>query len=144
MPLCGRTILLSKLLKPKFDPKSFSSFISETMDVVGDIKFEGVLRVDGKVKGLLSSPNDDLQEHGIVIEKTGRVECKTLKTGHLVVGGELEADEVIVTSFLHVKSTAKIRNCKFTCDRFQVDDGADISGCSFDKFPRGIPGTNGE
>lgn len=136
--------MLSKLLKPKFDAKSFSSFISDTMEVVGDIRFEGVLRVDGKVKGLLSSPNDEKQEHGIVIETTGRVECDTLSTGHLVVGGELEAKEVVVTSFLHIKSTAKIRNCKFTCERFQVDDGADISGCSFDKPIRAIPGVNGD
>jgi cytoskeletal protein CcmA (bactofilin family) len=114
------------------------------MEVNGNITFEGVLRVDGKVNGQLSSPHDNRQEHGVVIEKTGSVKCDSLNTGHLVIAGELEAEEVQVQTFLHIKSTARIRNCKFICDRFQVDDGADISGCSFNKICRGIPGVQGE
>ena len=107
------------------------------MEVKGNITFEGILRVEGKVNGLLFSPNDNKQEHGIVIEKTGVVICESLSTDNLVVAGELYALEVIVTSFLHVKSTAKIRNCKFICDKFQIDEGADISDCSFYKNSNG-------
>jgi cytoskeletal protein CcmA (bactofilin family) len=114
------------------------------MDVKGDITFEGVLRVEGRVNGQLYSPDDNKQEHGIVLEKTGCLKCQSLSTGHFVVAGELEAEEVQVATFLHIKSTARIRNCRFICDRFQVDDGADISGCTFNKICRGIPDVQGE
>lgn len=124
--------MLTKFLRSKFDANSFCSIFNSTVDIVGDIAFEGVLRIEGSIKGcLIASADDSLQEHGIVLEPGGSITSQLVVANHLVIGGKFNVARVEVFDFLHIKSTAEVENCEFICDRFQIDDGAKVNNCKF-------------
>lgn len=124
--------MLTKFLKSKFDANSFCSIFNSSVDIVGDIVFEGVLKIEGSITGcLIASADDSLQEHGIILEPGGSINSPYVVANYLVIGGKFNATRAEAHNFLHIKSTAEIENCEFICDRFQIDDGAKVNNCKF-------------
>jgi cytoskeletal protein CcmA (bactofilin family) len=79
---------------------SINSIIGQGTEVKGEIKFKGVLRIDGVFSGEL------MTEGKVIIGQTGHVKTD-LKAGTIIIGGLVEGN-VYATEQLTLLKTAKL------------------------------------
>lgn len=96
--------------------------IAKGTRVQGDIKTEGVLRVDGTLIGSIESTGK------VVVGPTGRIEG-SITCASANVSGEVKA-KFIVKELMHLQSSAKLHG-DITVGKLAIEPGATFSGtCS--------------
>lgn len=96
--------------------------IAKGTRVQGDIKTEGVLRVDGTLVGSIDSTGK------VVVGPSGRIEG-SIRCASANISGEVKA-KVIVKELLELKASAKLHG-DITVGKFSIEPGAVFSGtCS--------------
>jgi len=96
--------------------------IAKGTRVQGDIKTEGVLRVDGTLIGSIDSTGK------VVVGPSGKIEG-SIRCASANISGEVKA-KVIVKELLELKASAKLHG-DITVGKFSIEPGAVFSGtCS--------------
>jgi cytoskeletal protein CcmA (bactofilin family) len=106
---------------PAFNPNNLN-IINAGTTIVGDLNSEGDMRIDGTVKGYVSS------KARLVLGPTSRVEGD-IKAVNLELSGEVNGN-ILVTELLTIKATAKI-NGDLKANKLIIEAGAEFNGtCS--------------
>lgn len=109
--------------KPKPDLQSFSgktSLIAVGAELVGDMRFQGAVQVDGRVTGNL------LASEGLVRISAGGVVEGEVRAPHIVVEGEVLGD-VYASTHLELGARARVRgNLHYAL--MEMAMGAQIAG----------------
>ncbi|MGP0173167.1 bactofilin family protein [Pseudomonas sp. NCHU5208] len=109
--------------KPKPDLQSFSgktSLIAVGAELVGDMRFQGAVQVDGRVTGNL------LASEGLVRISVGGVVEGEVRAPHIVVEGEVLGD-VYASTHLELGARARVRgNLHYAL--MEMAMGAQIAG----------------
>lgn len=121
------------------------SVIGPGMEIVGDIKCDGTVRVEGKVKGSIKATKS------VVIGKGGRV-AGDIETQDVVVAGTVDGT-VVGASRVELQETCKVQG-DIRSRRVKLDEGgrvegrlhmgADASGSSGSKTAKGVSQTDAE
>lgn len=93
--------------------------ISEDMDFSGEISYDEVIQIDGKVNGVLKSKGT------IIISETGQVKGD-IYANHLEIKGILQGN-AHEASFIHLFPSARVNGDLFTRE-LQIERGAKIYG----------------
>lgn len=103
------------------------NIINVATTIVGDLNSEGDMRIDGTVKGYISSKSR------LVLGSTSRVEGD-IKAANLELSGEVNGS-IYVTELLTIKATAKI-NGDIVSNKLIIEAGAEFNGkCSMKNTP---------
>jgi cytoskeletal protein CcmA (bactofilin family) len=106
---------------PAFNPNNLN-IINAGTTITGDLNSEGDMRIDGTVKGYVSS------KARLVLGNTCRVEGD-IKAVNLELSGEVNGN-IYVTELLTIKATAKI-NGDIISNKLIIEAGAEFNGnCS--------------
>jgi cytoskeletal protein CcmA (bactofilin family) len=98
------------------------NIINAATTILGDLNSEGDMRIDGTVKGYISS------KARLVLGTTCRIEGD-IKAANLELSGEVNGN-IYVTELLTVKATAKI-NGDIVSTKLIIEAGAEFNGkCS--------------
>lgn len=89
--------------KPKSKHK-MDGLISNSTDIVGDVKFKGGFRVEGKVKGNIISDNDP--DSILVIAETATVEGDIFAS-NLIINGKVTG-QISATKLAQLESRANV------------------------------------
>ena len=95
------------------------SVIGPGMEIVGDIKCDGTVRVEGKVKGSIKATKS------VVIGKGGRV-AGDIETQDVVVAGTVDGT-VIGASRVELQETCKVKG-DIRSRRVKLDEGGQVEG----------------
>lgn len=96
--------------------------IAKGTQLKGDIKTEGVLRIDGTLVGNIESTGK------VVVGPTGRIDG-SIRCTSANISGEVKA-KLIVKELLHLQASAKV-NGELTVGKLAIEPGATFSGsCS--------------
>ena len=111
---------------PELDPNS-RNLIAAGTSITGDVVSDGVIRLDGKLKGNLTTAGKLVVGPSGII--TGDIRCKNAD-----IEGTIEG-KITVGELLALKSTAKIKGDILT-QRLAVEPGAVFNGtCSMSNNP---------
>jgi cytoskeletal protein CcmA (bactofilin family) len=106
---------------PAFNPNNLN-IINAGTTILGDLNSEGDMRIDGTVKGYVSS------KARLVLGNTCRVEGD-IKAINLELSGEVNGN-IYVSELLTIKATAKI-NGDIVSNKLIIESGAEFNGnCS--------------
>ncbi len=106
---------------PAFNPNNLN-IINAGTTVTGDLNSEGDMRIDGTVKGYVSS------KARLVLGNTSRVEGD-IKAVNLELSGEVNGN-IFVSELLTIKSSAKV-NGDILSNKLIIEAGAEFNGnCS--------------
>lgn len=106
---------------PAFNPNNLN-IINAGTTILGDLNSEGDMRIDGTVKGYVSS------KARLVLGNTCRVDGD-IKAVNLELSGEVNGN-IYVTELLTIKATAKI-NGDIVSNKLIIEAGAEFNGnCS--------------
>lgn len=106
---------------PAFNPNNLN-IINAGTTITGDLNSEGDMRIDGTVKGYVTS------KARLVLGNTCRVEGD-IKAVNLELSGEVNGN-IYVTELLTIKATAKI-NGDIVSNKLIIEAGAEFNGnCS--------------
>ncbi len=106
---------------PGFNPNNLN-IINAGTAIVGDLSSEGDMRIDGTVKGYISS------KARLVLGPTCRVEGD-IKAANVEISGEVNGN-IFVSELLTVKASAKI-NGDIVSNKLIIESGAEFNGkCS--------------
>jgi cytoskeletal protein CcmA (bactofilin family) len=98
------------------------NIINAATTILGDLNSEGDMRIDGTVKGYITS------KARLVLGNTSRVEGD-IKAANLELSGEVNGN-IYVTELLTVKASAKI-NGDIVSNKLIIEAGAEFNGsCS--------------
>lgn len=98
------------------------NIINSATTIVGDLNSDGDMRIDGTVKGYITS------KARLVLGNTSRIEGD-IKAANLELSGEVNGN-IYVSELLTVKSTAKI-NGDIVSAKLIIEAGAEFNGkCS--------------
>jgi cytoskeletal protein CcmA (bactofilin family) len=95
------------------------SVIGPGMEIVGDIKCDGTVRVEGKVKGSIKATKS------VVIGKGGRV-AGDIETQDVVVAGTVDGT-VVGASRVELQETCKVQG-DIHSRRVKLDEGGRVEG----------------
>ncbi len=95
------------------------SVIGPGMEIVGDIKCDGTVRVEGKVKGSIKATKS------VVIGKGGRV-AGDIETQDVVVAGTVDGT-VVGASRVELQETCKVQG-DIRSRRIKLDEGGTVEG----------------
>ena len=111
----------NKSANNSFNPTNLN-IVNAGTTIIGDLNSEGDIRVDGNVKGYISS------KARLVLGQTSRVKGD-IKAANLEVSGEVEGN-IYVSELLTVKATAKISG-DIISTKLVIEAGAEFNGhCS--------------
>lgn len=103
------------------------NIINAATTIVGDLNSEGDMRIDGTVKGYITS------KARLVLGNTSRVEGD-IKAANLELSGEVNGN-IYVTELLTIKTSAKI-NGDIVSNKLIIEAGAEFNGkCSMKNTP---------
>lgn len=106
---------------PGFNPNNLN-IINAGTTILGDLNSEGDMRIDGTVKGYISS------KARLVLGPTCRVEGD-IKAANVEISGEVNGN-IFVSELLTVKASAKI-NGDIVSNKLIIESGAEFNGkCS--------------
>lgn len=106
---------------PAFNPNNLN-IINAGTSITGDLNSEGDMRIDGTVKGYVSS------KARLVLGPTSKVEGD-IKAANLELSGEVNGN-IIVSELLTIKATAKITG-DIRSAKLIIESGAEFNGnCS--------------
>jgi len=105
------------------DIKNSHSIIADSLHIVGDIRFAGTLRIDGKVEGKIELLKG--QEGTLILSTTGQVNGPVTVT-NLITNGVING-RVFVDSKLECRNHSKI-NGHVNYGRLHLESGAIIEG----------------
>ena len=108
----------SKNNTPAFNPNNLN-IINAGTTILGDLNSEGDMRIDGTVKGYVSS------KARLVLGNTCKVEGD-IKAVNLELSGEVNGN-IYVTELLTVKASAKI-NGNIISNKLIIEAGAEFNG----------------
>jgi cytoskeletal protein CcmA (bactofilin family) len=108
----------SKNNTPAFNPNNLN-IINAGTTILGDLNSEGDMRIDGTVKGYVTS------KARLVLGNTCRVEGD-IKAVNLELSGEVNGN-IYVTELLTVKASAKI-NGNIISNKLIIEAGAEFNG----------------
>lgn len=91
--------------KPNKPLGRIDSLIGAGTRVVGDVAFEGGLRVDGEIKGNVVSASDELHS-SLVVSEHARIEGE-INVSHLVINGTV-IGPVFSSELLELQSHARV------------------------------------
>lgn len=107
------------------------SIVASDMTVVGDLETEGVVRIEGRVKGTVRAGGQVLVSLGAVIEGD-------LHTQEAVIAGQVSGS-IHARERLELQATAVVAGDILT-PRIAIVEGARVSGeVKMDLLPEGVP-----
>lgn len=108
----------------KIKSSKIDTLIGQGVEVVGDVKFQGGLHLDGAIKGNVSS-GSDTEGSVLVISDRGRVEGD-VHVAYAVINGEVSGN-VYATQKLELSPKARISgNVEYNL--LEMASGAEING----------------
>jgi len=113
---------------PAFNPNNLN-IINAGTTITGDLTSEGDMRIDGAVKGYVSS------KARLVLGPTSKVDGD-IKAVNLELSGEVNGN-VVVTELLTIKATAKI-NGDIKSGKLIIEAGAEFNGTCSMKEPQNV------
>jgi cytoskeletal protein CcmA (bactofilin family) len=112
--------------RPTIEMTKLSSLIAEDVEIQGDLCFAGGIRIDGSVKGhVSSSPDNGTTRTLLVLSDKGRIEG-TVRCGDAVING-LVVGDLDIAHFLELQSSARIVGT-IRYQHLQMDVGATVQG----------------
>ncbi|MBL4772363.1 MAG: polymer-forming cytoskeletal protein [Alcanivoracaceae bacterium] len=103
-------------------PSKLDTLLGKNSHIKGDISFNGVLHLDGKINGsLIGSQNDDI----LTISETGLVEGK-IEVANIIVNGTVKGD-IIASGKIEVASKANIEGNVYYRN-IEMEAGSKING----------------
>lgn len=109
--------------KPKADIQRYSgkmSLIAADAELVGEVRFEGAVQIDGRLRGSL------MTKEGLVrVSLDGRVEGE-IRACHVVIDGEVVGD-IYATEHLELGARAKVQGTLYY-GLMEMAQGAQIEG----------------
>ncbi|HHL31923.1 MAG TPA: polymer-forming cytoskeletal protein [Oceanospirillales bacterium] len=103
-------------------PSQLDTLVGNNTKIQGDIKFSGVLSLDGTISGSLTGAN---KEDVLTISKTGTVEGK-IEVANIIINGTVKGD-IIASGKVEVASNANIEgNVYYRI--IEMDSGSKING----------------
>jgi cytoskeletal protein CcmA (bactofilin family) len=114
---------------PAFNPNNLN-IINAGTSITGDLSSEGDMRIDGAVKGYVSS------KARLVLGPTSRVDGD-IKAVNLELSGEVNGD-IVATELLTIKATAKISG-NIHSAKLIIEAGAEFNGtCSMKELKNAL------
>jgi cytoskeletal protein CcmA (bactofilin family) len=95
------------------------SIIAKDLTVTGDLQTEGVVKIEGKVKGIIRASTQALVAPGALVQGD-------IHTAEAVIGGRVEGN-VHATDRVEVQATAEVLGDVFT-RRIVVLEGGSVNG----------------
>ena len=95
------------------------SIIAKDLTVTGDLQTEGVVKIEGKVKGVIRANTQALVAPGALVQGD-------IHTAEAVIGGRVEGN-VHATDRVEVQATAEVQGDVFT-RRIVVLEGGSVNG----------------
>lgn len=124
----------NELRRRRTDQMPFS-IVAKDMTIVGDLETEGVVRIEGRVKGTVRAGAQVLIGQGAQLEGD-------LHTKEAVVGGDV-IGSIHATERVELQPTASVTG-NITTPRIAVLEGGKVSGeVRIEDQPDGIGGQNG-
>jgi cytoskeletal protein CcmA (bactofilin family) len=111
---------------PAFNPNNLN-IINAGTTITGDLTSEGDMRIDGTVKGYVTS------KARLVLGPTSKVEGD-IKAANLELSGETNGN-IIVTELLTIKATARV-NGDLIANKLIIEAGAEFNGTCSMKDPQ--------
>jgi len=103
-------------------PSKLDTLLGENTKIKGDISFNGVLHLDGKVSGsILGAQNDDI----LTISESGHVDGK-IEVANIVINGTVKGD-IIASGKIEVASKANIEGNVYY-QNIEMNTGSRING----------------
>ena len=103
-------------------PSKLDTLIGQNTTIKGDVKFKGVLHLDGKISGsIVGEQNDDV----LTISESGAVEGK-IEVANLIVNGTVKGD-ITSNGKVEVASKANIEGNVYY-QNIEMETGSKING----------------
>jgi cytoskeletal protein CcmA (bactofilin family) len=109
--------------KNKIRSSKIETLIGQSLEVTGDVNFNGGLHLDGKIIGNVNSQDDDSSV--LIISDTGRIEGD-VHVSYAVINGEV-AGNVIVSEKLELSGRARITG-NVVYNLLEMASGAEVNG----------------
>lgn len=112
---------------PRIELSKLSSLIGPDIEITGDIRFSGGLRIDGRVKGNVIGHAGDNGEGGalLVLSRYGVIEG-SLSCSEAVIDGSVTG-EVVVENFVDLQANARVRGT-LSYQQLRMEIGAVVQG----------------
>jgi cytoskeletal protein CcmA (bactofilin family) len=104
----------------------FTDIISSQTSITGTVNFSGVLKVQGKVNGNITSTGSKDTIH---CDVTGDITSTSLTSHHLILAGKVKTDLIQSNGVLRILKTAKIEDATIEYARLEIEPGAYIHNC---------------
>ena len=112
---------------------NFTNLIAPGTSINGDVLYEGVLKVQGKITGSVlqeAEPKDEKRpEFTVIIDKSGHISSKTVSCQNAIIKGTLTAQELRVESTLRIHAGATVRCVKVFYRQLEIEPGALLHDC---------------
>ncbi len=119
----------SKTKKPKGkkmahndQSQGLNTLIGNNTEIKGDIKFSGIMNLDGRVEGSIEAASD---QDTLLITETGSIKG-TVKAGNLIINGKVEGD-ITATGKIEVASQARIEGNIYYVN-IEMEMGSQVNG----------------
>jgi cytoskeletal protein CcmA (bactofilin family) len=111
---------------PRIELSKLSSLIGPDIHIVGDIRFSGGLRIDGRVTGnVMGEPGEGGGAALLVLSRHGVIEG-SLRCAEAVIDGAVTGD-IAVERFIDLQSNARVQGT-LRYEQLRMDVGAVVQG----------------
>jgi len=112
--------------RPFVEVTKLSSLIAEDVEIIGDVCFASGLRIDGRVKGNVTTrAAEPAARPLLVLSDKGHIEGG-VHCGDAVINGSIVGD-LVVEHFLELQSNARVSGT-IRYQHLQMDVGAEVRG----------------
>lgn len=111
---------------PRIELSKLSSLIGPDIQITGDIRFSGGLRIDGRVVGnVIGEPGDGSGAALLVLSRHGVIEG-SLRCAEAVIDGTVSGD-IVVERFIDLQCNARVQGT-LRYQQLRMDVGAVVLG----------------
>jgi cytoskeletal protein CcmA (bactofilin family) len=120
------------------ESSEITGFLDEGTEFVGEMKFGGTMRIDGKYEGKIKSNSS------LIIGETANIKADLIEVGAISINGRIEGN-IVAKDRIEIHSMGKVFG-SITTPSLIVDDGAILQGqCSMEKASKSSePETSGK
>jgi len=111
---------------PRIELSKLSSLIGADIQITGDIRFSGGLRIDGRVTGnVIGEPGEGGGAALLVLSRHGAIDG-SLRCAEAVIDGAVRGD-IVVERFIDLQSNARVQGT-LRYQQLRMDVGAVVLG----------------
>jgi cytoskeletal protein CcmA (bactofilin family) len=121
------------MFNKKLKTDAFTNLIAEGTIISGAVRFTGIIKIQGTVKGdvlrSITDPNEKKATDCIIVDESGEVEMEEMMANDIIIGGKVTTKKIWAEGTIRILKNANIRGAVILYRTLEIEPGAMMHEC---------------